>query len=59
MTSNTIAVPFNRPVAGLCCVWSLTGTADHPLACKWIPGELHARFRSASIADPHLFDNCA
>jgi len=59
MTSNAIAVPSNHPLAGLCCVWSLTGKADQPLACKWIPGELYPRYRSRSIADPQLFGNCA
>lgn len=45
MISHAHPVPINCPVARLRCVWSVTGKVDHPLACKWIPGE-PPRYRS-------------
>jgi hypothetical protein len=49
MTSDSITLPFNRFAVGLRCVWSVTRKADHPLACKWVAGELHSRCRSACL----------
>jgi len=46
MTSEALTATFSRNIAGLRCVWSVTGKANHPLDCQWIFGEMHRRHQS-------------
>lgn len=41
MLKNAASFPISHSDHALRCVWSLTESPNHPLVCRWLPGEVH------------------